>query len=1022
MENTPPKYNSERYYWMPLRLGGKLPVSPGWSKKNVPQLDALNVKSGELLIQQTHPNLNLCNWGIITGKLNDIFILDLDDYKWDLDNCSAVRGEEDGIHPFIKEFGNDYQNCFNTYTILTARGGTHLYFKYDSDIKQLEDGHNQIDIRSDGGYIIGHQSSIEECYYCEIDDAPVAECPPKLKEWILKNLSRHKGGNNSKPPTKAQLARYAKTKDRNVGYTYNIDDATILKIIDRLPDGYADHYGTWLKLTTVLKTLDKKHIWTQISKRAKNYDEYKNETHWDNVNGDGYPLVKSILKQANCSGLLPYIKFKPVLKNNEKPDRIITRHKLGINELGDQEDFIGLAGDHKWLIVKSDTGTGKTTATKKYFGRYNVSFTSIVSRISLGQEQHRTFNDFGLECAFYKDQYMSRQGDNYVTTIDSLFKKCSNPYITWEDYNIYMDEFGSLIKYLFTATTMANKRIFVFLFLLKILERCKKVIMTDADIDDTSFMFIKHMTNDYYYIKNEFVHNKGVKAIEYTDEEEFKKRLKSLDKFVVCTDSKTLADNYGEFLNDPTVEIWTKDYKGEMIMDNHDKLIYSPKITTGLDSSMKREVFVIMKEESIDPETMLQQIARSRNILRVNFLFTKKKVGIPKYKSLADCEAQLREDEIFARQEFGMTRATPEETELFFKINARYKYNQDAHGTNKFGHMLNLLQKRGFDVITKGTTTCFNTKDHLKMAKDRKLKKMENFNPCDKEHLQLNKILKFTDTDIMVKYKELFLDENARDAHFRIIKFMLKPAMRIRQHLCTKNWATDFKLNTIKSVPSKILWTLNFIKAVNPSHTDLTVRPEIKNTLTEEQSKRALYGFERIFSSRMKKKIDLTQIHDCNKLLNKCYASLLRPILIKEENIDCEINGKKKRYARWAIDKEALQRHMDIYKWRSTPKPEFLPEDKEAKAEWARLHNARAYKEAEAWKKKKQDERDTKSLCFEKWICSIWGEGKKHGRNEPTKTVNIIFNNSAHFLPEDEAGNKVIKLSALKQTGIYDFL
>ena len=56
-----------------------------------------------------------------------------------------------------------------------------------------------------------------------------------------------------------------------------------------------------------------------------------------------------------------------------------------------------------------------------------------------------------------------------------------------------------------------------------------------------------------------------------------------------------------------------------------------------------------MKEESIDPETMLQQIARSRNILRVNFLFTKKKVGIPKYKSLADCEAQLREDEIFAR-------------------------------------------------------------------------------------------------------------------------------------------------------------------------------------------------------------------------------------------------------------------------------------------------------------------------------------------------------------------------------------
>ena len=96
---------------------------------------------------------------------------------------------------------------------------------------------------------------------------------------------------------------------------------------------------------------------------------------------------------------------------------------------------------------------------------------------------------------------------------------------------------------------------------------------------------------------------------------------------------------------------------------------------------------------------------------------------------------------------------------------------------------------------------------------------------------------------------------------------------------------------------------------------------------------------------------------------------------------------------------------MDIYKWRSIPKPEFLPEDKEDKAEWARLHNAGVYKEAEAWKKKKQDERDTKSLCFEKWICSIWGN-----------------KNSEHFLPEDEAGNKVINLSALNQTKIYDFL
>ena len=115
--------------------------------------------------------------------------------------------------------------------------------------------------------------------------------------------------------------------------------------------------------------------------------------------------------------------------------------------------------------------------------------------------------------------------------------------------------------------------------------------MADADINENCFIFLKHITEDYLYIQNTFVHNSGVKALEFSKETEFIARLKSVDKWILCCDSKSLADNYFKILNDDTIKLYTSDNDEELIMDNHDKIIFSPKIIYGLDSSMNREVF-----------------------------------------------------------------------------------------------------------------------------------------------------------------------------------------------------------------------------------------------------------------------------------------------------------------------------------------------------------------------------------------------------------------------------------------------
>ena len=79
------------------------------------------------------------SYGVVCGKRNNITVIDLDTNKWD-DNKE---------HPFITKFGTDYVKKFDTFTVKTVRGGYHLYFTYDDDIKQMQNADLEIDVPND---------------------------------------------------------------------------------------------------------------------------------------------------------------------------------------------------------------------------------------------------------------------------------------------------------------------------------------------------------------------------------------------------------------------------------------------------------------------------------------------------------------------------------------------------------------------------------------------------------------------------------------------------------------------------------------------------------------------------------------------------------------------------------------------------------------------------------------------------------------------------------------------------------
>ena len=129
---------------------------------------------------------------------------------------------------------------------------------------------------------------------------------------------------------------------------------------------------------------------------------------------------------------------------------------------------------------------------------------------------------------------------------------------------------------------------------------------------------------------------------------------------------------------------------------------------------------------------------------------------------------------------------------------------------------------------------------------------------------------------------------------------------------------------------------MNFIKQINPQHTNAQVRPLITTPCSRVLSKSINKGYELVFNKKLKKPIDLTQEIGCDKLLNKIYKQLFNDVCVKVRGRSYKglykDPEKVKRADVWNLMPEVISGHKEIYDIRQGLNGkvlEFLPEEVE---------------------------------------------------------------------------------------------
>ncbi len=142
----------------PLAPGTKIPV-PGCHWPEEATRDPVVI--ARWWETSTHPN-----YGVVTGQISGIFVVDIDRHGQD----DAESGVADGLVS-LGLLEAEHGEVPPTLTVRTPSGGVHLYFQYPEGGVANSVGKIglSIDVRGDGGYVVGPGSVVGSVPYAIID-------------------------------------------------------------------------------------------------------------------------------------------------------------------------------------------------------------------------------------------------------------------------------------------------------------------------------------------------------------------------------------------------------------------------------------------------------------------------------------------------------------------------------------------------------------------------------------------------------------------------------------------------------------------------------------------------------------------------------------------------------------------------------------------------------------------------------------------------------------------------------------
>ena len=926
-----------------------------WKKTNEFLID-LNLNK---YIELKKAGKQIHNYSLRTGKINNLSVIDLDKNK--------ETGEGIDKNPFCIKFGTKpelWAEYLGAVVVETPSGGFHLYYEYEESLKHGQDAESNIDIRNEGGLIIspGVQRNGGEYKVIAGDfKNPLKKIDSGVLEFIhsVDYYNPNKQGINNKATTRIKKIKNKEGKEilieEIIGcdqslYCYDYSDYMLNNIIKGLPEKYFNEYSSYLIFATAMKQIDRQDIYDNYPKLSNpcggsvDCEEHK---IWllDLYNGISkghktilafnHILLNSTYKNARTT--LDYYKYKPVLENKIEADiKFVPEHPQG--KLGYKffQNTFDKYSHKKFIVVKSDTGTGKTTSFKTYkesLGLKGKPFISIVSRVSLGLEQYETFNMAGIETDFYENADFE-PGNNYIVQLDSILKlRYWESVGATDGYILFLDEFNSIIKYLFTSDTLNKSgiRIPVMDLLIDLIKNASKVIMTDADISDPAIDFLKFTVEDHneiLFIENEHKHNQGKPAEEVFSIEKLVELMKKEPKFICPCDEARTCHLLKEMIGDENILIVDRNTKSRHNWDEYDRIIFSPKVIYGLDSIMERPVFCCYMETTIDPRDMLQQINRNRSITKLWYLFQRKKCKECNFNAFKDCEEDTKdikkwcEKNDYLHQE--ITRLHP----LFQKIFNKYKYNKDCYDTNPYAHFKALLKVRGFVNNTKiCQSDSKTTKQLLKEDKERLIENVKKDLPFV---IEMNKFIGLPEDDIE-KHKEIYADGNFIGRYISARHYLFQDYGE-SFNTETKSWDTEynneiikleeqkrdmkkriydkeeFNIKKIKTIQNKLIFLDKVREKIGCTD---RLKIEEFNVMVQKDAEEFHSEYKAVFTDRSNKRDNpFNTKHGTQVLINKIYKNVFGATPF--DSVSTSINGKTiKEYKNGS--KELMNNYSNMY-------------------------------------------------------------------------------------------------------------
>lgn len=555
------------------------------------------------------------NYGVLCGKVSNIIVLDVD-FK---------KNKHEAAQSFIDTW-KLAEIC--NYIVKTKTNGYHFYFKYDEQLNRILhpqiNGVSFLDVMSNRSYVVGPGSKFSgkitdgygQCngkYEVVKGDefASLNALPEDLLTYLIKF-------------NKVEVTYQKMEEDHGLSENDMENLEVILK--SKTFRSYASSYNPWIMITKILKKYGLFDHWLMFSHNTDmTYSAAENMTYWyqDSVMNLDIKYIFYLYNKTASQKL--YLEFKQYQKLTKIPsDRInINEAYLTTSDKKLHKTLRRILDSNKCTVIKSHMNSAKTTALIDYLKSTTSNVISVVSRVSLANNQYDRFKAEGIKIDHY--QSAEKHSENVCTTIDSL-KRFELHDV--ENSIVYLDEVASIISYVVSAPYLnSNSTLDYFLYILR---NCKKIIATDADINDSVFMFFEFLNMPFKYIDNHYIPECVGKNFNVTYEkmlEQIRVDVLMGKKIVFCSDEKRATNNIKMILIDLDVSA------EEIVIINADEttldktlydvskwegkhILYSPSIIYGVDffPSVKYNVYAYVSGGSIDPIQITQQIFRCRNI------------------------------------------------------------------------------------------------------------------------------------------------------------------------------------------------------------------------------------------------------------------------------------------------------------------------------------------------------------------------------------------------------------------------